>query len=95
MKTISVRELQKNVKECVDYAQHDRVVITRHGKPAAVLLGVEGRAWDDIVVETDPKLWRLIQTRRRVPTMSLAELKQRLGQTPRAGGARRLRRRTG
>ena len=95
MKTISVRDLQKKVKECVDYAQEDRVVITRHGKPAAVLLGVEGRNWDDLVLETDPKLWRLIKARRRAPTMSLAELKQRLGANPRAPGAKRLRRRSG
>ena len=35
MKTITVRDLQKKVRECVDAAQSDRIVITRHGKPAA------------------------------------------------------------
>jgi prevent-host-death family protein len=38
MKAVTVRDLQKKVKECVDHAQEDRVVITRHGKPAAVLV---------------------------------------------------------
>ncbi len=42
MKTISVRELQKRVRESVNAAQSDRVVITCSGKPAAVLVGVEG-----------------------------------------------------
>ena len=37
MKTVTVRDLQKKVKECVDDAQQDRVVVTRHGKPAAAI----------------------------------------------------------
>ena len=41
VKTVTVRDLQKKVKACVDGAQADRVIITRHGKPAAVL--VRGR----------------------------------------------------
>ena len=74
MKTVSVRLLQKSVKECVDNAQEDRVIITRHGKPAAVLLGVEGVDWEDVVLETDPGFWRLIRSRRKEETLSLEEL---------------------
>ena len=47
MKTVTARDLQKKVKECMDISQEDQVVITRHGKPAAVLVGVEGRDWED------------------------------------------------
>ena len=79
MKTITVRDLQKKLKECVDSAQLDRVVITRHGKPAAVLVGVEGEDWEDVVLQTDPAFWKLIRTRRKQPTISLDELKKRLG----------------
>ncbi len=43
MKTISVRDLQKKIRESVDEAQKDRVVVTRNGKPAALLIGVEGQ----------------------------------------------------
>ena len=73
MKTVSVRDLQKRVKACIDEAQDDRVVITRRGKPAALLLGVEGKDW-----ETDPTFWKLIQQRRKEPTISFKELKARL-----------------
>ena len=79
MKTITVRDLQKKVKECVDEAQRDRVIVTRHGKPAAVLVGVQGEDWDAVVLQTDPKFWRLIRSRRRQPTISLGQLKKRLG----------------
>jgi len=74
-----VRDLQKKIKECVDQAQRDRVVITRHGKPAAVLVGVEGEEWEDVILQTDPAFWKLIRARRKQPTLSLDELKKRLG----------------
>ena len=78
MKTVTVRDLQKKVKECVDSAQEDRVVISRNGKPAAVLIGVEGEDWDSVVLETDPKFWKLIHDRREQATVSLRQMKKRL-----------------
>ena len=78
MKTVTVRDLQKRVKACVDDAQEDRVVITRHGKPAAVLVGVEGDDWDAVVAQTDPKFWKLIRARRKQPTITLQQLKKRV-----------------
>ena len=56
MKTVPVRDLQKKLKQCIDEAQEDRVVITRRGKPAALLVGVEGKDWETIILETDPHL---------------------------------------
>lgn len=78
MKTVTVRDLQKKIKECIDEAQGDRVVITRRGKPAAVLVGVEGEDWESVILETDPTFWKLVQARRKQPTLSLEELKARL-----------------
>ena len=52
MKTVTARDLQKKVKECVDWSQEDRIVITRHGKPAAVMVGVEGKNWEDLVLQS-------------------------------------------
>jgi len=78
MKTVTVRDLQKNVTECVDKAQDDRVVITRHGRPAAVLVGVEGEEWEAVVLQTDPAFWKLIRARRKQSTISLRQIKTRL-----------------
>jgi len=80
MKTVTVRELQKRIKACLDEAQEDRVVITRRGKPTAVLIGVEGEDWETVILETDPTFWRLVQERRKQPTISIEELKARLKQ---------------
>ena len=78
MKTISVRDLQKKIRECVDTAQSDQVVITRHGKPAALMIGIEGIDWETVVLETNTKFWDFIQKRRNQPTISLKEMKHRL-----------------
>ena len=78
MKTISVRDLQKKVRESVDAAQSDRIVITRQGKPAAVLVGVEGEDWETVVLETNAEFWQLVAKRRKQPTVSMAEMRMRL-----------------
>jgi prevent-host-death family protein len=78
MKTIAIRELQKQVKACVDAAQTEAVIVTRHGKPAAVFLGVEGYDWETVLQATNPEFWRLIEARRKQPTISLEEAKAQL-----------------
>jgi len=78
MKTVNARDLQKRIKKCVDMSQHDRVVITRRGKPAAVLVGVEGKDWGDVVLQTSSTFWKLIEERRKEPTLSMKELRKRL-----------------
>ncbi len=83
MKTVTVRDLQKSVRECVDIAQQDRVVITRHGKPAAVLVGIEGEEWESVVLQTSASFWRLIENRRKEPSISLEEMKAKLAKPQR------------
>jgi prevent-host-death family protein len=78
VKTISVRDLQKGIREAVDSAQSDRVVVTRHGRPAAILVGVEGEDWETVVLETSPELWELIERRRNEPTLSAEELEREI-----------------
>jgi prevent-host-death family protein len=79
MKTIAIRELQKDLKRYVDASQTEQVVITRHGKPAAICIGVEGHDWETLVRATDIAFWQLIAERRQEPTITHEELKARLG----------------
>ena len=60
---------------------NDRVVVTRHGEPAAVLLGVEGKDWETVVIETSPAFWDLIEARREEPTLSADELELRIAKS--------------
>jgi prevent-host-death family protein len=78
MKRATVQDLQTRANELVAKSQRDRVVITRQGKPAAVLVGVSKQDWESVVLQTDPKFWKLIRSRRRQTTRSLAEVRTRL-----------------
>ena len=78
MKTVTVRDLQKTVKPCVDDPQQDRVVVTRRGTPAAVLVGVEGADWDTVVLQTDPAFWNMVRARRKQTPLSLEQLRTRV-----------------
>jgi len=78
MKRATVQDLQKRANELVAKAQKDWVVITRYGKPAAVLVGVDKQDWESVVLQTDPKFWKLIRTRRKQATRSLSQVRERL-----------------
>lgn len=75
MKTISVRSLQKRIRDCVRIAQKDRVVVTRHGTPAALIIGVEGSDWETLAFQTNPSFWRMIEKRRTEATVSLRAMR--------------------
>lgn len=76
MKTVSVRDLQKRVRHCVNASQRDRVVVTRHGAPAALIIGVVGSDWETLALQTNPSFWRLIEQRRKESTISLEEMRR-------------------
>lgn len=76
MKTISVRDLQKRVRDCVESSQRNRVVVTRHGVPAALIIGVEGSDWETLALQTTPSFWRMIEQRRKDKTVSLEQMRR-------------------
>ena len=78
MKTIGVRDLQKRIKEFINASQSEGVVITRNGRPASLVIGVEGSDWEDLVIQSDPSFWRSIRERRREKSISAAEMRGRL-----------------
>ncbi len=78
MKTINVRNLQRKIGECVDIAQREDVVVTRHGKPAAIVIGVEGHDWEDVFYETSAAFWKMMEERRKGKTVPFEEMRRRL-----------------
>ena len=82
MKTISVRELQKCIKECVDHSQKACVVVTRHGRPSAMIIGVEGKDWEQLVRHTAPELAKHIAAKpRRARPKPVVVVQERSEQT--------------
>jgi prevent-host-death family protein len=76
VKVIGIDEA--NIEECVKEAQHERVVLTRRGKPVALLVGVAGMDLEQIARGHSDEFWQLIRARRGQKTMSRAELEKQL-----------------
>lgn len=80
MKMVSLEETTLNT--CVEDAQHERLVITRDGKPVALVIGVEGMDEEQVQLGSSDKLWTLIEGRRTQKTISRAELEGKLDRGP-------------
>lgn len=76
MKTLGME--QATLDSCVREAQDDRVLLTRDGRPVAVVVGLGGLDDEQIALGLSEDFWKLITTRRREPTISRAELEKRL-----------------
>ena len=83
MKVVGMQ--QANLEECVKDAQRERVVLTRRGKPVALVVGVVGLDLEQIQLGQSDDFWALIRERRSQKTVSRAELEKRLAEPNRRG----------
>jgi prevent-host-death family protein len=91
MKVVALGKAKNELSACIDEAQRDRILITRHGRPVALILGVEGEEFEDLMTRSDPEFWKMIESRRKNSrTIPAAEMRRRLGMTK---GPRRRRKR--
>ena len=81
LKVMALRDAKTGLSAVVEDAQRNRIVITKHGHPAAVLVGVDGYDLDDLMLSLDEDLWRTIAERRKNARrgVSHAEVLRRLG----------------
>ena len=81
MKVVALGEAKNQLSAYVETAQKERILVTRHGRPAALIIGVEGEDFEDLMTRSDPEFWRMLEGRRasRKPLLSGAELRRRLG----------------
>ena len=79
MKTVALRKAKQSLSGYVEHAQRERVLITKHGKPAALVIGVEGQDIEDVLLRQEPGFWKLVEKRRRQPTVPLAYVRKSLG----------------
>ncbi len=70
-----------NLDSVVQDAQHERVIITRNGKPVALIVGVEGMDEEQLELGSSDKFWKLIEERRSQETITRVELEQRIRRT--------------
>ena len=62
MKKAALSEVKDDLSKFLRLAEKEEVVITRHGKPAGVLIGFEDEEdWFDYRLENDPRFLKRIE----------------------------------
>ena len=79
MKVIGLKET--NLDACVSEAQGERIVITRNGKPVALVVGVAGLDAEQLELGSNPAFWELITQRRRQRTITRSQLEEKIRQS--------------
>jgi len=65
VKEVPLSEIKDDLSRFLREAETQEIVITRHGKPAGVLIGFESEDdWFDYRLETDPRFLRRIEKAR-------------------------------
>ena len=65
MKKVPLSEVKDDLSKFLRMAEKEQIVITRHGKPAGVLIGFEDdEDWFDYVLENDPRFLKRIEQAR-------------------------------
>ena len=91
MKVVPLGKAKNELSTFVDQAQSERVLITRHGRPAAIMIGVEGEAIEDVLTAGDARFWGMIEERRKHSrTVSADGMRKRLGLGRKAGTRARV-----
>ena len=66
MKKAALSEVKDDLSRFLRVAEKEEVVITRHGKPAGVLIGFESEDdWFDYKLENDPRFLARVQSARQ------------------------------
>jgi prevent-host-death family protein len=65
MKRIPLSEVKDDLSRYLREAEKEEVVITRHGKPAGILVGFKSEDdWFDYRLEHDPRFLKRVETAR-------------------------------
>ncbi|TMK22846.1 MAG: type II toxin-antitoxin system Phd/YefM family antitoxin [Alphaproteobacteria bacterium] len=66
MRQVPLSQIKDDLSRFLREAGKQEIVITRHGKPAGVLIGFESEDdWFDYRLENDPRLLRRIEAARK------------------------------
>jgi prevent-host-death family protein len=80
MRVVGVRTAKDSLSGCLKDAQGEDVLIVRHGKPLALVIGVEGLDLEDIYWGTNEELLQtVVRRRRQSKTVSHEEARRLLG----------------
>jgi len=83
MKVVGVKETREDLSRILESVQTEDVLVTRHGQPLAILVGVQGYDMEQVLLMRDENFWKMIDQRRKSKrTYSDEEMRRRLGLEP-------------
>ena len=66
MKQIALSDVKDDLSKYLHAAEQEEIVITRHGKPAGILIGFKSEDdWFEYRLERDPRFLRRIEAARK------------------------------
>jgi prevent-host-death family protein len=66
MKRVALSEVKDDLSKYLHEAEEEEIIITRHGKPAGVLIGFETEDdWFDYRLENDPRFLERVESARK------------------------------
>jgi prevent-host-death family protein len=66
MKKVALSEVKDDLSRFLRLAENEEIVITRHGRPAGILIGFEDEEdWFDYLLENDPRFLKRIEQARK------------------------------
>ena len=75
MKEVTLEQMSNQPDNWLQVAQQEKLVITKNGKPSAVIFGIENKDEEDWNLQLSPEFWRMIEERRREPTIPWDQVK--------------------
>lgn len=61
MKVASLADVKNGFSHFVEVAQSERVIVTRHGKPVAIIVGVEGESIEALLSASEAEFWKIVR----------------------------------
>ncbi len=78
MKKTTIKRFKEDPEKALATAQEDRLVVTRNGKPIALILGLTNYDAEDWDYMTSASFWREVRKWRKQPTVRLEDVKEEL-----------------
>jgi antitoxin (DNA-binding transcriptional repressor) of toxin-antitoxin stability system len=75
-----VRIEQTKLEDCIRDSRRHRVIVTRKGKPVALIVGVEGMDLEQVELGLSDKFLSLVGQWRKQKTVTRKELEKRLAE---------------
>jgi len=75
---MTIEQLAEHVDDIVATAPNEKILLTKAGKPFAMISDASAYDEEDLAYINDPKFWEMIAKRRKEPTVSDETIRRRL-----------------